>query len=269
MADVADRGIELADLERAVRAADPAARLVQPRILRRVIKHDRGLPGMGLQVPHRKSYVIDSARAIEIVDREEIGLGPGDEPPATLILLARPASDDLSERPAGEALLRCWRLLFHARVHQALEHAFAAGRLTPRGVRARIHRIGQTEFDEIRGVLRQEDFLLPPRDDLGVYIEFAAVYLELRHFAENLVPRYFSALRDREAVDRLLAEDVDAVGLFAATRPAGAPLPAIRPGRGRGRGPGVRGRGVVGGRGGPQDEEIPDGEEPPRFTYAG
>ncbi|HEX8201331.1 MAG TPA: hypothetical protein VF590_12655 [Isosphaeraceae bacterium] len=225
MGNAADRGIELDELERAVKAADPAARLVRPRILRRVIKHDRGLTGLGLQVPHRQSYVIDAGQAAAIVDPEEVGLGPGEELPAKLILLARPDPGELAARPAGAALLRCWRLLFHARVHLALGHKLAEGSLTPRGVRRRIHRIGQAEFDEIRAVLRQEDYLLPPRDDLTVYTEFAAVYLELRHFAEHLLPRYFPALRDLAAIDRLLAEDVDAEGLFAATRPPGAPLP--------------------------------------------
>ena len=44
----------LAELEKVLSAADPAALLVPPRILRRVIKKHSGLTGPGLQVPHRQ-----------------------------------------------------------------------------------------------------------------------------------------------------------------------------------------------------------------------
>ena len=52
-------GITLAELQRILSQAEPAALLVPPRILRRVIKQDRRLGGLGLQVPHRKSYALD------------------------------------------------------------------------------------------------------------------------------------------------------------------------------------------------------------------
>src|SRR5205085_1268642 len=123
----------------------------------------------------------------------------------------------------GAALVKYWRLLFHARVHAAL----ADRRLGEAAVRERIHRIGQTEFDEIRTVLRQEKYLLPPRDDRTAYEEFAAVYLELTYFAPTLLPRYFPTLDDYDRIDRVLAEDVDALALFAASRLAGAPDPDV------------------------------------------
>lgn len=225
MADVADRRIELADLERAVTAVDPAARVVPRRILRRVIKHDRELTGIGLQVPHRKCYVIDAEKALEIVTKDEMGLKDDDELPSPLILIARLDPDEQATQAPGAILVRYWRLLFHARIHLALARPIAQRTLTRGGVRARIHRIGQTEFDEIRAVLAQENFLFPPHDDFAVYTEFAAVYLELRFFAELLIPRYFPGLRDVAAVDRLLEEDVAAGVLFEATRPDGAPDP--------------------------------------------
>src|SRR5262249_42659290 len=50
--------LDLAELGRLLRAADPAALLVPARLLRRVIKRDRKLTGLGLQVPHHKSYVL-------------------------------------------------------------------------------------------------------------------------------------------------------------------------------------------------------------------
>ena len=85
----------------------------------------------------------------------------------------------------------------------------------------------RARFPRRRGpVLYQEDYLLPPKDDLAIYVEFAATYLELREFAPGLIPSYFPAIDDRRAVDAILAEDLDAPALMAATRLPGACRPS-------------------------------------------
>jgi hypothetical protein len=226
MPDGASPTIDVAELERAVRAVEPGARLVPPRVLRRAIRHDRKLAPIGPRVPHRKSYVLHGDVAGRVVEPDELGLGPGENPPRDLVLLARPDPEGLQARPRGEVLRDYWRLLFHARVHQELDRRAAVGALDRAGVRARIDRIGQVEFDEVRVVLRQEDYLLPPYDDRSTYVEFAAVYLELRSFADTLIPVYFPGIRDFDRIDALLAEDVDADAALAGTRLAGAPDPA-------------------------------------------
>jgi hypothetical protein len=213
------------ELKRLLKAADPGAILVPPRILRRIIKRDRRLTGIGLQVPHRKTYVIDREALFKITDKKELGLEPERGLPRTVILITRPDPERLAVQSRGEALLKYWRLLFHARVHVALEQRLAARLLTRASVHARIQRIGQTEFDEIRGVLRQENFLLPPHEDRTVYTEFAALYLELRYFAPALVPRYFPSLRDRTDLEQILTEDLSARRIFAETWLEGAPDP--------------------------------------------
>ena len=106
---------------------------------------------------------------------------------------AYPASDEMRILGRDLLLLQYWRRLFHAYVHRVLEKRVAQGRLTNAVVRHRIQALGATEFDAARAVLRQENYLLPPRDDRSVYVEFAAVYLELRHLcaaiAAGLLPR--------------------------------------------------------------------------------
>jgi hypothetical protein len=226
MSTPAPSPIDLAQLERALLAADPAVCLVPTRILRRVIKADRHLVGLGLRVPHVKSYVIAREVLLRFADRDELGVAPERDLPETVLLLVRPEPDKLAALSRDEALILYWRLLFHARVHVALEARKAEGRLTNAGIRHRIQRIGPTEFDAIRGVLRQENFLMPPRDDRTAYIEFAALYLELRHFAPALLPRYFPGLADRAGAEALLAEDVNAGDVLARSRPPGAPDPA-------------------------------------------
>ncbi|MEX2560599.1 MAG: hypothetical protein WD403_11830, partial [Pirellulales bacterium] len=223
MHTTSDLPLSIAELERAIRAADRSAILAPARILRRVIKHDRQIAGLGLKVPHRKTYVISAKALLQIADPDELGLSPRQQLPDTVILLARPTAEKLAAMTAGEALLKYWRLLFHARVHVHL--AATLPRLEPAALRERIHRIGQAEFDHVRAVLRQEDLLLPPADQASVYIEFAAVWLELRFFAPSLLPFYFSSLLDERRIDEVLAADIDANDLFQRTRPPAAPDP--------------------------------------------
>ena len=211
--------------DRALRAADPTAFLIAPRILRRVIKEDRRLTGLALRVPHNKSYLIAREPLLEIVEKMELGVPEDELLPEHIILLARPDARKLEALGPGEELVRCWRLLFHARIHQVLEGALAGGKLTPTMVRGRIHQIGTAEFDEVRNVLAHEGFLLPPRTDEAVYVEFAAVYLELKYFAPTFLPRFFPSIGSWATVDQILGQDFDAAALFGATRPHGAPAP--------------------------------------------
>jgi hypothetical protein len=214
--------LSLVELENAVRAADPAAFLVAPRILRRVIKQNAGVSGIGLRVPHRKTYVIAREELMTSVDPSELDLDVDAELPEHVILIARPTAESLLELRPAEALVKFWRQLFHARVHLALDRLIVEGKLGESEVRNRIQQIGATEFEEIRSVLRQEDYLLSPKSDLSVYVEFAAVYLELRHFMPSFLRSYFPSLEDLHYIDQLLKHDVDGEGLLTLTRPAGA-----------------------------------------------
>ncbi|MBM4070081.1 MAG: hypothetical protein FJ271_14180 [Planctomycetes bacterium] len=223
------RAIEHTDLERRLRAADPPAFLVPERILRRVIKSHAHPPGIGLRVPHHKSYVISGADLAEMVAPAELGM-PADGPwPPIVILLRRPKADERIGR-SEQALLRdCQRLLFHACVHVAFDELHQRGKLgTPEG-NERIEQVGLTEFEEIESVLAQENFLLPPRDRVTVVIEFAALFLELRHFAPELVGDYFPAIGRPDDVEALLAEDIDVAGLLAACRLEDGVAPPAEP----------------------------------------
>lgn len=196
-----------------------------PRILRRVIREHRKWRGWGWNVPHRKSYIIDRDALLAIVEPAELREEQRDSLPRQLVLLPEPTPQHLAETSAGDVLIEYWRLLFHARVHLALETRMTADCWPPAEVRRRIRQIGPTTFDEIRTVLQQENLVLPPGDDATIYAEFAAVYLELRHFAPSFLPRYFPAIEHPEAIDEVLAQDVDGEGVLHAARPAGAPEP--------------------------------------------
>jgi hypothetical protein len=220
--------LSLEELDQAMRATDPAAFLVAPRILRRVIKQDAGVSGLGLRVPHRKTYVIAREKLLTMVDRAELDLPEGAELADNVILIARPTTETLATLSAEEALVKFWRQLFHIRVHAALHPLIAERRIGASELQARIQQIGASEFEEIRDVLRQEDYLLPPKTDLTVYVEFVAVYLELRHFVPSFLRSYFPSIEDYHSIDELLKHDVDGEGLLAATRPPGISDPSWR-----------------------------------------
>ncbi|MHC5542146.1 hypothetical protein ACYOEI_28325, partial [Singulisphaera rosea] len=223
MLDPGERSLEVAEVERAVRDAEPSAWVVPHRILRRVIKRDRGLNAYGLQVPHRLVYTISGETLGTIVDPSELEITTPGPMPSKVILVARPLPEELARTPRQVALTDYWRLLFHARVHAALEETLSSWKDVDAEIRERVAAIGPMEFLEIRSVLKQEGLLLPPADDLTVYNEFAAHYLELRHFTPSLLPHTFPGLGDPAVIDALLRVDVDDLALLASTRLAGAP----------------------------------------------
>jgi hypothetical protein len=220
--------MKLAELQQTVRTADPAAVLVTPRVLERVIQLEGKLPTFVWEVPHRKCFVVDRHLLFRHVEQDELNLEPDRLLPSTVILLARPSQEDLNNEKSEAILLKYWRRLFHASIHRALDRKAADGALAPEAIRARIQEIGEAEFEEIRMVLDQDHMLLRPGDERYIYVEFAAVYLELRHFERNLLPIYFPAINDFDRINALLAGDVDAEALFRQTRLAGAPTPVMR-----------------------------------------
>jgi hypothetical protein len=133
----------------------------------------------------------------------------------------------LTRTAPGAVLVKYWRILFHARIHAALQERFQERRVLDAHIQDRVRRIGGVQFEEIRHVLRDDRYLLPPGDDRETYVEFAAVYLELSYFARPLLRQYFPSIAQFDDIDALLAEDVDAARLFAATRPEGAPDPQV------------------------------------------
>lgn len=220
--------MKLSELQQALRAADPAAVLVAPRVLDRVIQQVSKLPSFVWQIPHRRCFVVDRHILFRHVEQDDLDLEPEQLLPPTVILLARPPAEKLNEESRDENLLKYWRRLFHANVHVALAQKHAQGKLTAADIQNRIAAIGIVEIEEIRTVLTQEYYLFPRADQRELYCEFAAVYLELRHFAPNLLPFYFPGIRDLDHVDQLLATDVDSDAMFERTRLTGAPMPQVR-----------------------------------------
>lgn len=212
--------VNLASVEERLARSEARPLLVDPRLLRRIIKRHRAVPGLGLEVPHARCYAVTREVLLKLVSAAKLGRSEA-QLPDEVILLPRPTDVELRGAAPDELLTQLWRGAFHAAVHLEIERRFAASALTAARVRERIHRIGETEFDEVRLVLRHEENLLPPHDDRTTFTEFAALYLELRSFDPGMLDRLFPTLRDRARVDGAI--DVDAGPLLQRTRPQGLP----------------------------------------------
>ena len=217
----------LIELQKALRAADAGAVLVPARVLEQIIQEACNLRGSAWNTPHRECFVVDRQTLFRHIEQAYLDLEPDQLLPDTVILLARPPAEELSDLESKHVLIKYWRRLFHASVHLTLDtrQGDSEDKLPPERVHERKEEIGRAEFEEIRTVLRQDHHLLPEADDREVYTEFASIYLETRWFAASLLPVMFPAIRDFGQIEQMLARDVDAAVLFKSTRPTGAPDP--------------------------------------------
>jgi len=220
--------MQLAELEQALLQTDPAALLVPVRVVRRLVTAALGPSSLFGRIPHSLGWCCDRQTLVQNVDEDELDFQNDRLLPKTVILLARPNLEELRTQGPEGMLLTYWRRLFHMRIHLALEEQRAAGALDDDRVRGRIADLGPTAFAEARLVLEQEGWLAPRASEFQAYLELAAVYFELRQFSPDLRATYFPALRDLDAVDRILGQEVDPDEVYAATRLPGAPDPVIR-----------------------------------------
>jgi len=220
--------MNLIELQKTLRAVEPAAVLVPPRALENIVKQSWNLSGYWT-VPHQTNFIIDRPTLFRHVDQEDLVLGPDELlQSATVILLAMPSSDVVLNEPNDSLLLKYWQELFHASVHLILENLWSDGKLTPAELRARIGAIGPAQFEEIKDVLVHDDYLPAQPSDRMVYTEFVARFLEEYYFTAGLLEATFPGIQDREAMRQLLERDVDGATLMQRTRLAGAADPVVQ-----------------------------------------
>ncbi|HXD87292.1 MAG TPA: hypothetical protein VN641_12425 [Urbifossiella sp.] len=211
--------MKLEELSRIVREVEPAAVLVDPSVLARIVSGDTWAVW---RVPHSHCLTLDRATLHKHLDPDDLRL-PKDQPLFDpVLLLERPSADQLNG-PRDELLIRYWRLLFHAAAHRELDKRLSG--LSPAGLRDLIEPLGGTAFEEVRTVLIQDGLLAAGADDRAVYAEFAAYFLELKHFNPALIPICFPSL-PAAAVEAMIGHDLDGAALFRRTRLPSTPEPA-------------------------------------------
>lgn len=197
--------------------------VIEPRLLRRVIKRHRALSGIGLQVPHAGCYALSRGALVAVIEPRESADFPK-QLAADLILVPEPRAEELIGTSDADQLVYLWRSAFHGAVHLAMQKLIAEGKLDDTELRRRIDHIGQIEFDEVRSVVRQDDLLLPPHDDRETYVELAALLLELHYFEPARVDQIFPSIGKNDRALSIIKRDLpDGRELVLRLRPEGAP----------------------------------------------
>ncbi len=223
-----DAAGRIEELRRALRRSEESAFLVEPRVIRRVIRELHGFVKLSVSTPHAFSQIVSRGDVRQLAHPDELGLDSFNDLPERCLLICQPDEAELEHWPLQELLQQVWRKLFHTVIDQKLASVFGGP-----GERAlaqqRISQLGQAEFDEAHFVLRSEQFLIHPDSRIEAWREFAAVYLELRWFEPDLLPIWFPSLANRQHVELLLAADVNAEAVFRQTQLYGAAAPNLTP----------------------------------------
>ena len=214
--------INLEELKRAVSFTQPSAIFVPARVLRRVIKRDRGLGFFEGAGSRQSSYVISSQRVRAIGAAEELGISTAGPGPTRVVLVAEPEEDEPEGMSPGLLLKEYWRRLFRSRVEAAVRDASESGRIDAEGLACRLDAIGPNAFEEARAVLTADGLLAAGASDAEAYAAFASAFLDPMIFSPSNLGGLFPAVESPEAVRGLLAHDLDVEALLQATRPAGA-----------------------------------------------
>jgi hypothetical protein len=207
--------MKLEDLSRLLREVEPAALLVEPPLLARIVQRVTGVTWAVWKVPHSHCFCLDRDTLYQHVDPDELRL-TADQPIADpAILLERPTADQLTG-PREQLLARYWRLLFHATAHRELNHAIAG--LSAAALRERFEALGTAAFEEARNVLEQDGLISSAASERDSYAEFVVHYFELKFFNPTLIPVCFPSLPPAAEVEAVIGKDLDAAAVFRRTR---------------------------------------------------
>mgnify|MGYP003346867299 CR=1 FL=1 len=105
-AGVMDR---IQELRRALQLAEPSAFLVEPRVIRRVIRERHGFVKLSTAIPHTESQIVPSVELRELAHPDELGLADFLQLPEICLLISQPAEDELQHWPVQELLQQVWR----------------------------------------------------------------------------------------------------------------------------------------------------------------
>lgn len=218
----------ITELRRALTQADPGAFLVEPRVIRRIIRERYNFAKLASAIPHTESQIVPSADIRHLVHPDELGLTDFSSLPETCVLICEPDEDEMQHWPTQELLQQVWRRLFHARVDFVLITKLKS-ELHRSDVQERIAKIGQVDFDEAHFVLRSEQRLVAPESRIEAWREFVAVYLELRFFEPDLLSVWFPSISSNAQTDAVICCDFNAEELFEKTQLYGATRPDLTP----------------------------------------
>lgn len=218
------------ELRRAVRQARDDAFLVEPRVVRRIIRELHGFARLSTRIPHTEVLVVHAADVRALAHPDELGLESFISFPEQVILVAQPEEHELEEHSTQDLLQLMWKRLYHGCIDFSLQQKVRSNLLTRSAVQELIDRLGQVEFDEAHAVLRTELRLVDLESPMAAFCEFCAIYQQMVMFTPDLLPIWFPSLPDSKFVESVISEHVDTRKLFEATQLYGATVPDLTSG---------------------------------------
>lgn len=204
--------------------------LVEPRVVRRVIRELHGYARLSTRVPHTDVLVVRHIDVRQYAHPDELGLDDFSQLPDLAILVAQPEEHELENQPLQDLMQLEWARLFHGCIDLTLTEQIDSGLLTRARIQECIDQVGQVEFDEAHAVLRSELRLIDSESYVEAYCEFVAVFLTLSRFSPDLLAVWFPSLTNVERVLAVLSQRMDVDRLFRETQLYGATQPDLTSG---------------------------------------
>ena len=218
------------ELRRAVRQAKSDAYLVEPRVVRRIIRELHGFARLSTRIPHTDVLVVKDDNIRALAHPDELGLDDFRQLSRLSILVAQPEEHELEAHSTQELMQSVWSRLFHGAIDLELQKVIADLPSSRTTVQERIARLGQVEFDEAHAVLQSELRLIDIESHVEAYCEFVATWLQLHKFSPDLIPVWFPSLTDDGRLLPLLSENLRVEELFHKTQLTGSINPDLIPG---------------------------------------
>lgn len=214
----------LTELRTAVRDNANDAYLVEPRVVRRIMRELHGFARLSTSIPHTDVIVVASDDVRLLAHPDELGLESFQHLPDRLILIAQPEEFELELHGRDQLFLQIRARLYHGCIDLHLHRQLRDHRLSRSMIQEAIDRVGQVEFDEAHAVLQAEQRLVNVDSHVEAWCEFVAVYLQLFQFSPDLLSVWFPSLTSQQVLP-VLAEYVRYDELFKASELEGAPEP--------------------------------------------
>ena len=218
---------KIPELRKAVRQADDSAYLVEPRVVRRIIRELHGFARLSSRIPHTEVLVAKAHDIRQLAHPDELGLIDFQQLQPLSILVAQPEEHELEGHSLQDLMQMTWSRLFHGRIDLRLRNAINDGSLTRTKAEDFIDQVGQTEFDEAHSVLATELRLFKPESRHEAWCELTSMYLQLAKFSPDLLPIWFPSLADREDVRLTIEKQLNSDAIFESTMLEGSIRPDL------------------------------------------
>lgn len=219
-----------AELQSAVHHACADAYLVEPRVVRRIIRELHGFARLSGRIPHTEVLVAHAADVRQLAHPDELGLTDFTDLSDRPILVAQLEDFELENKATQDILLMLWQRLFHGIIDRELQLQIRGGQLTRGRIEELINHLGQVRFDEAHGVLKAEQRLIHQDSRVEAFCELYALHQQMRRFSPDLLSIWFPTWAyDDQTVDTLSGL-TDEDSAFVTSRLVGAAEPSIKSG---------------------------------------